>query len=456
MGRWREYGFVLAGLLLGGCSSLQSEVDNAYSQNPAWTVATTVTTADVRLVTTRKHPLLHNEVLCSEPSPDIGKAVGVSFSASVKAANSAAAGASVANTQALAEFAGRSTALVGLRDALYRACEAYANGIIGQDAYALVTGRYHELMAALFLGQDISSGTAATTPAKASSDPGKAAGDSPGTPAPAPAGDTAKKNSSAVDAQPSAALASTGDSGETSAVPLRLSLVLEEATKPQATPNAELPSRSAQALAVHDLGSDTDPAFIAVANPVPAVAGNAANKPAQEAQKASPAAAAPVADGARESPDGKARPASGDAAAAGASTVESVPPLSLVRLYEDYVDHDLIGLLMVACINNGDQTRLRGVVQDDHSPVVPVFKNNWLDLFCGKLAEGDPAVLSMMKQLSSARALANADATGKVDPVAGVAGRAPPATHDTGTAPAAAPAAPKPATAAPSHQSLAL
>ena len=51
--------------------------------------------------------------------------------------------------------AGRSTALLGLRDGLYRACEAYANGAIGADAYALVLSRYGQLMTTFFLGQDV-------------------------------------------------------------------------------------------------------------------------------------------------------------------------------------------------------------------------------------------------------------------------------------------------------------
>jgi hypothetical protein len=63
-------------------------------------------------------------------------------------------------------LAGRSTALLGLRDGLYRACEAYANGALGADAYALVLSRYGQLMTTLFLGQDVTG--AAETQAGAS------------------------------------------------------------------------------------------------------------------------------------------------------------------------------------------------------------------------------------------------------------------------------------------------
>jgi len=75
----------------------------------------------------------------------------------------AASGAGGASAEAVLALAGRSTALLGLRDGLYRACEAYANGAIGADAYALVLSRYGQLMTTLFLGQDVTgaAGTAA-------------------------------------------------------------------------------------------------------------------------------------------------------------------------------------------------------------------------------------------------------------------------------------------------------
>src|SRR5262249_19131837 len=53
------------------------------------------------------------------------------------------------------ELGGRSTALLALRDGLFRTCEAYANGSIGSAAYALVLSRYGQLMTTLFLAEDL-------------------------------------------------------------------------------------------------------------------------------------------------------------------------------------------------------------------------------------------------------------------------------------------------------------
>jgi hypothetical protein len=64
-----------------------------------------------------------------------------------------------ASAEAIKELAGRSTALLGLRDGLFRACEAYSNCIIGDAAYALVLTRYGQLMTTLYLGQDVSGPT---------------------------------------------------------------------------------------------------------------------------------------------------------------------------------------------------------------------------------------------------------------------------------------------------------
>jgi hypothetical protein len=44
---------------------------------------------------------------------------------------------------------GRTAGVVALRDGLYKACEAYANGVIGKDAYALVLSQYGNLLVAL-------------------------------------------------------------------------------------------------------------------------------------------------------------------------------------------------------------------------------------------------------------------------------------------------------------------
>jgi hypothetical protein len=93
-------------------------------------------------------------VVCTEPSPDVAKALSTASQLSGKAASGPEVAVNFASAEAAAELAGRTTALLGLRDGLFKACEAYANGAIGDLAYLLVLNRYGQLMATLFLGQD--------------------------------------------------------------------------------------------------------------------------------------------------------------------------------------------------------------------------------------------------------------------------------------------------------------
>ena len=148
--------------LVTGCSFLEDDIDRGYAQRSLLTPVT-FTAADVRIITQRSR---NGQIVCTEPSPDVAKALSAAASASGQGGNGSATGslaAGGASAEAALALAGRSTALLGLRDGLYRACEAYANGVIGADAYALVLSRYGQLMTTLFLGQDVTgaAGTAA-------------------------------------------------------------------------------------------------------------------------------------------------------------------------------------------------------------------------------------------------------------------------------------------------------
>ena len=52
-------------------------------------------------------------------------------------------------TETISAMAGRTAGVVALRDGLYKACEAYANGVIGKSAYALILSQYGNLLVAL-------------------------------------------------------------------------------------------------------------------------------------------------------------------------------------------------------------------------------------------------------------------------------------------------------------------
>jgi hypothetical protein len=128
------------------------------------------TSADVRIVMKRKHPVTGQWVVCTEPSPDVAKALSTASQVALQGGTlkaSGAASAAMSSAESALELAGRTTALLALRDGLYRTCEAYANGALGSDAYALVLARYGQLMTTLFLAQDIASAAASNngTPA---------------------------------------------------------------------------------------------------------------------------------------------------------------------------------------------------------------------------------------------------------------------------------------------------
>jgi hypothetical protein len=154
--RYVALGFAVS--VLAGCSILEDEVARGYAQNNWFATGTAFTTADIRIISQRVHPLTQRPVVCTEPSPDVAKALSAAAQLSAQGGNAGTTGslaAGGASAEAVAALAGRSTALLGLRDGLYRACEAYANGALGADAYALILSRYGQLMTTLFLGQDI-------------------------------------------------------------------------------------------------------------------------------------------------------------------------------------------------------------------------------------------------------------------------------------------------------------
>lgn len=178
----------LAALCLAGCNVFQNDVERGYERAGWFSIPAAFTTADVRMISERRHPVLGIPVVCTEPSPDVAKALSTAVSLSGQGGDGTATGALAfggASAEAVAELAGRSTALLGLRDGLFRACEAYANGAIGADAYALVLSRYGQLMTTLFLGQDVAGVT--TKGAVVQSPPVSVTVNTPGKDAGAPA-----------------------------------------------------------------------------------------------------------------------------------------------------------------------------------------------------------------------------------------------------------------------------
>ena len=87
-----------------------------------------------------------------DPSPDVAIAFGRSLSAQASIAAQAGTDSgqfAASSTEAATALAGRTAGVLALRDGLYAACQAYTNGILGQDAYAMVLSQYGNLLVAL-------------------------------------------------------------------------------------------------------------------------------------------------------------------------------------------------------------------------------------------------------------------------------------------------------------------
>ncbi len=137
------------------------------------------TRADIRVITEPANPYPiageeHATIVCAEPSPDVALALSRALTAETHATTPAgvvagASGGYQTNEAALA-LAGRTSAVVALRDGLFRACEAYANGIIGRDSYALILSQYGDLLVTLILGDSAATnvGDASPSPPKSS------------------------------------------------------------------------------------------------------------------------------------------------------------------------------------------------------------------------------------------------------------------------------------------------
>jgi hypothetical protein len=150
-----------AALLLAGCQS-------AYHANAQFgETQALLTDADLRVVIDRPLPASAGNpprrAVCTEPPPDIAKALSTAqaISAKAAAAGGASGGLDVSNQTAeqVMALAGRVPGVVGLRDGTYHLCEAWSNGALGDSAYALSLGRYGELLVTLILGDAVMGST---------------------------------------------------------------------------------------------------------------------------------------------------------------------------------------------------------------------------------------------------------------------------------------------------------
>ncbi len=132
--------------------------------------------------------------VCAEPSPDVARVVQAALSAaaagSADVANPVAAGLTGASTlqaslsgridasrsEAISQLTRRIATIQLLRDGMYRACEAYANGAIGQEIYTAIVSRYDKIMVTMLLGEMASGNLPGMASASGTASAGQSAG----------------------------------------------------------------------------------------------------------------------------------------------------------------------------------------------------------------------------------------------------------------------------------------
>ena len=148
---------IVLSCLLFGCAS-PNDRPRRYTLGDTQTL---VMGGNLRVVTQTNRAIIGQPnlpTICMEPSPD----VIIAFERTTDAKANVAAKTGLNGEQALkvetketaAELTSRDKGVLALRDGLYAACQSYANGVLGHDAYALILSQYGNLLVALVGGDN--------------------------------------------------------------------------------------------------------------------------------------------------------------------------------------------------------------------------------------------------------------------------------------------------------------
>ena len=174
-----------AALAIDGCSR------PFYKAFPLDTSPPTSLSLDARqrvvLVTDQGGPQGDRRVVCAEPSPDVFAAAAISAGLDAKVGPDTIGG-SLTSAESAGALAFRSQTIQLLRDGLYRACEAYLNGVIKADEYGRIIAAYDEMLITLLAVEGLTQHASSALPtvkAHAATGPSGSGSDTPAVPAPA-------------------------------------------------------------------------------------------------------------------------------------------------------------------------------------------------------------------------------------------------------------------------------
>ena len=149
-------------LLMVGCESFQLRPRaNQFMHAPGSVLLTEADTRSVVSLTRLDEHGRTRNVHCAEPPPDVAKAVESAFGAAGSGSASGLGGVTPsvavqiasARAEAIAQLGERLATVQLLRDALYRACEAYANGALSNLEYSALLSRYDDTMTTLLAAE---------------------------------------------------------------------------------------------------------------------------------------------------------------------------------------------------------------------------------------------------------------------------------------------------------------
>ncbi len=147
-------------LILAGCSP--AEKSSIFRTADLGSGTTVITDAKQRVVINvpakggpgRNTP---SRIICAEPSPDVAQTVSDVISAAlevqIKGQGGGAASFGRSTADAVVQLGERLATIQLLRDGLYRACEAYANGAVSSTTYSMIVSRYDDTMVTLLMGE---------------------------------------------------------------------------------------------------------------------------------------------------------------------------------------------------------------------------------------------------------------------------------------------------------------
>ncbi len=156
---------ILIGLLSSACVTRDIDTRRETLDNTTLLIAR----PSSRLVSVRPRVLgtQTTQVLCTEPSPDVALALARSAnfagSGSAPSSPSASLSGGFTSSETASLLAGRTAGVVALRDGLYVACQAYVNGVIGHDSYAIILSQYGKLLNELVGGGSAGNGNNASS-----------------------------------------------------------------------------------------------------------------------------------------------------------------------------------------------------------------------------------------------------------------------------------------------------